>query len=202
MRRLAAAALLAAASLNAAAASPDRGITVYAAGDIARCAYRDPAYSGAADTAATVAAGLAQDLGEVAAEHLDLGDDALAAEGVGAHAGGDRAVGTDPGDALLLEGDRSDPFEQAHPVGHRAGRTPEVHRLPAGARRRGSFHDGDRAAAASQPGGEGRTGDATAGDQYATSRHATKRMVYAGHYQDAEHTFRASALGRWAALVL
>jgi 3',5'-cyclic AMP phosphodiesterase CpdA len=61
MRRLAAAALLAAASLNAAAASPDQGITVYAAGDIARCAYRDPAYSGAADTAATVAAGLAQD---------------------------------------------------------------------------------------------------------------------------------------------
>ena len=60
MRRLAAAALLAAASLNAAAASPDQGITVYAAGDIARCAYRDPAYSGASDTAATVAAGLAQ----------------------------------------------------------------------------------------------------------------------------------------------
>jgi 3',5'-cyclic AMP phosphodiesterase CpdA len=71
MRRLAAAALLAAASLNAAAASPDQGITVYAAGDIARCAYRDPAYSGAADTAATVAAGLAQDPQAVV---LALGD--------------------------------------------------------------------------------------------------------------------------------
>ena len=67
----AAAALLAAASVNAAAASPDQGITVYAAGDIARCAYRDPAYSGAADTAATVAAGLAQDPRAVV---LALGD--------------------------------------------------------------------------------------------------------------------------------
>jgi hypothetical protein len=37
------------------------GVTVYAAGDIARCPYRDAAYSGAADTAATIAAGLARD---------------------------------------------------------------------------------------------------------------------------------------------
>jgi 3',5'-cyclic AMP phosphodiesterase CpdA len=36
-------------------------VTVYAAGDIARCPYPDAAYSGAADTAATIAAGLAQD---------------------------------------------------------------------------------------------------------------------------------------------
>jgi 3',5'-cyclic AMP phosphodiesterase CpdA len=35
--------------------------TVYVAGDIARCAYRDAAYAGAADTARTVAAGLAAD---------------------------------------------------------------------------------------------------------------------------------------------
>jgi 3',5'-cyclic AMP phosphodiesterase CpdA len=67
----AAAALLAAVSVNAAAADPDQGITVYAAGDIARCASRDPAYSGAADTAATVAAGLAQDPEAVV---LALGD--------------------------------------------------------------------------------------------------------------------------------
>ncbi|PQO89367.1 alkaline phosphatase [Massilia phosphatilytica] len=67
----AAAALLAAVSVNAAAVDPDQGITVYAAGDIARCAYRDPAYSGAADTAATVAAGLAQDPQAVV---LALGD--------------------------------------------------------------------------------------------------------------------------------
>jgi 3',5'-cyclic AMP phosphodiesterase CpdA len=46
---------------QAAAADVDKGVTVYAAGDIARCAYPDPAYSGAAATAATVAAGLAQD---------------------------------------------------------------------------------------------------------------------------------------------
>ena len=57
--------------MHAAAASPDQGVTVYAAGDIARCAYRDPAYSGAADTAATVAAGLAQDPEAVV---LALGD--------------------------------------------------------------------------------------------------------------------------------
>jgi 3',5'-cyclic AMP phosphodiesterase CpdA len=49
----------------------DEGITVYAAGDIARCAYPDPAYSVAADTAATVAAGLAQDPRAVV---LALGD--------------------------------------------------------------------------------------------------------------------------------
>ena len=67
----AAAALLAAVSVNAAAADLDKGITVYAAGDIARCASRDPAYSGAADTAATVAAGLAQDPEAVV---LTLGD--------------------------------------------------------------------------------------------------------------------------------
>ena len=66
-----AAALLAAVAVNAAAADPDKGITVYAAGDIARCAYRDAAYSGAADTAATVAAGLAQDPEAVV---LTLGD--------------------------------------------------------------------------------------------------------------------------------
>jgi len=50
-----------AACVPAAAADVDTGITVYAAGDIARCAYPDPAYAGAADTAATVAAGLARD---------------------------------------------------------------------------------------------------------------------------------------------
>jgi hypothetical protein len=47
------------------------GVTVYTAGDIARCAYRDAAYSGAADTARTVAAGLAADPGAVV---LTLGD--------------------------------------------------------------------------------------------------------------------------------
>jgi hypothetical protein len=47
------------------------GIAVYAAGDIARCAYSDPAYSGAADTARTVAAELASDPNAVV---LTLGD--------------------------------------------------------------------------------------------------------------------------------
>jgi acid phosphatase type 7 len=64
MRRLllrAMAALTAFVSVSAPAAGVDKGVTVYAAGDIARCAYPDPAYSGAAATAATVAAGLAQD---------------------------------------------------------------------------------------------------------------------------------------------
>jgi 3',5'-cyclic AMP phosphodiesterase CpdA len=57
--------------VSAHAAGVDEGITVYAAGDIARCAYPDPAYSVAADTAATVAAGLAQDPRAVV---LALGD--------------------------------------------------------------------------------------------------------------------------------
>ena len=58
-------------SVRALAAGVDHGVTVYAAGDIARCAYPDPAYSGAAATAATVAAGLAQDPQAVV---LALGD--------------------------------------------------------------------------------------------------------------------------------
>ena len=46
-------------------------VTVYAAGDIARCAYRDADWSGAADTARTVAAGLAADRDAIV---LTLGD--------------------------------------------------------------------------------------------------------------------------------
>jgi hypothetical protein len=56
---------------GASSASSGAGITVYAAGDIARCAYSDPAYSGAADTARTVAAGLAADRDAMV---LTLGD--------------------------------------------------------------------------------------------------------------------------------
>jgi 3',5'-cyclic AMP phosphodiesterase CpdA len=57
------AALLAAGAAHAAPAAPASadGVTVYAVGDIARCAYPDPKYSAAAGTAATVAAGLAAD---------------------------------------------------------------------------------------------------------------------------------------------
>jgi 3',5'-cyclic AMP phosphodiesterase CpdA len=46
-------------------------LTIYAVGDIARCAHPDPKYSGASDTAATVAAGLAADPRAVV---LTLGD--------------------------------------------------------------------------------------------------------------------------------
>lgn len=60
-----------AADASPADASPAGGVTVYAVGDIARCEYPDPKYSGAADTAATVAAGLAAD---PAAVVLTLGD--------------------------------------------------------------------------------------------------------------------------------
>jgi 3',5'-cyclic AMP phosphodiesterase CpdA len=79
----AAVAITAALALSDAAAPPDGAsaapdgadtvstLTIYAVGDIARCAYPDPKYSGAADTAATVAAGLAADPGSVV---LTLGD--------------------------------------------------------------------------------------------------------------------------------
>jgi 3',5'-cyclic AMP phosphodiesterase CpdA len=60
-----------AAGLLLLAASAFADTTVYVAGDIARCAYRDVAYSGAADTARTVAAGLAADPGAMV---LTLGD--------------------------------------------------------------------------------------------------------------------------------
>ncbi len=66
--------LLLAAALAAppfATAAPADATTVYAAGDIARCTYRDPAWSSAAATAATVAHGLAREPGAVV---LALGD--------------------------------------------------------------------------------------------------------------------------------
>jgi 3',5'-cyclic AMP phosphodiesterase CpdA len=75
MRRLPAAILFATAACGAAHAAPSSapagGVTVYAVGDIARCAYPDPKYSAAAGTAATVAAGLASDPQAVV---LTLGD--------------------------------------------------------------------------------------------------------------------------------
>ena len=48
-------------SAAACAAAPAPAVTVYAAGDIARCGHPDPAWSGAAATAALVGAGLAAD---------------------------------------------------------------------------------------------------------------------------------------------
>lgn len=73
---LAAGSLLLAASASAGTATSNGAgtgtdVTVYAAGDIARCPYPDPAYSRAADTARTVAAGLAADPEAVV---LTLGD--------------------------------------------------------------------------------------------------------------------------------
>jgi 3',5'-cyclic AMP phosphodiesterase CpdA len=72
-RRLAAAVLLAASGCGVVRAAPTstEGVTVYAVGDIARCAYRDPKYAPAAGTADTVAAGLAADPQAVV---LTLGD--------------------------------------------------------------------------------------------------------------------------------
>jgi 3',5'-cyclic AMP phosphodiesterase CpdA len=71
---LAGAAALAAASSHAApsaAAASESAVTVFAAGDIARCAHPDPSWSGADGTAAVVAAGLAADPQAVV---LALGD--------------------------------------------------------------------------------------------------------------------------------
>jgi 3',5'-cyclic AMP phosphodiesterase CpdA len=65
---LAGAAALAAADSHAA---PAPAVTVFAAGDIARCAHPDPVWSGAAGTAAVVEAGLAADPQAVV---LALGD--------------------------------------------------------------------------------------------------------------------------------
>lgn len=68
---VAAGGLLLAAAGAAAGVPAAAGVTVYTVGDIARCAYSDAAYSGAAETARTVAAGLAADPGAVV---LTLGD--------------------------------------------------------------------------------------------------------------------------------
>ena len=65
------AALLLACPLGAPSAAAPEVQTVYAVGDIARCTHPDPRWSGAADTAAVVAAGLAADPDAVV---LTLGD--------------------------------------------------------------------------------------------------------------------------------
>jgi 3',5'-cyclic AMP phosphodiesterase CpdA len=71
-RLLAGAAALAAGNSHAApSAAPAPAVTVFAAGDIARCAHPDPVWSGAAGTAAVVEAGLAADPQAVV---LALGD--------------------------------------------------------------------------------------------------------------------------------
>lgn len=71
MRRPLRCTIAASLALACAAARAAPEVTVYAAGDIARCASSDPKWSGAAATAAVVAAGLAQD---PSAAVLTLGD--------------------------------------------------------------------------------------------------------------------------------
>ena len=68
LRRFLCLATLALAGARAHAAAP---VTIYTAGDIARCVHPDPAYSGAAETSALVARGLAQDASAIV---LTLGD--------------------------------------------------------------------------------------------------------------------------------
>jgi hypothetical protein len=85
-------------------------------------------------------------LREVAAQHLDLGDEPLAAEGVGRHARPDAAGGVDPGDASLVEGDGAHVVHQAHAVDDRPARTAQVDgltSLPEGGR---ALDHGDREA--------------------------------------------------------
>lgn len=77
--------------------------------------------------------GVEQHLIQVAAGDLDLGDAALAVEQLGGHAQQFLAVGVDVQHAALIELVCADSGHQAHPLGHLAAGSAQVHRLATGA---------------------------------------------------------------------
>jgi hypothetical protein len=119
----------------------------------------------AEDVLDACAGGVVQDVREVVAQHLDLGDDPFAVERVDGHAGGDPAAGVHPGDAALVERDRPHPVHHAHPLDDGAARPAQVHGLTSGAHRVGPLHDGDVVPGGAEPVRESRSRDARAGDE-------------------------------------
>jgi hypothetical protein len=113
---------------------------------------------------------LVQEVGQVAAADLEVTAGEFAGDhGLGPSLGvDDRLVG-----AAGLAGD--DVVEDAHALQHGpVGGALEVDGLPARAHRRGALDDGDGAAVAGQPEGEGGAGDARAGDQDSQVLHAAE----------------------------
>ena len=96
-----------------------------------------------------------QDVGQVVAQDLDLGDDALPVERVDRHAGRDPAAGVHPGDAALVERDGPHAVHHAHPLDDGAACPAQVHGLTAGAHRRGPLDDGDVVPGPAEPVREG-----------------------------------------------
>ena len=85
---------------------------------------------------------LVENLAKIATQHLDFGDDPLAAEQLRRHPRRDLAVGTDEGDAALIDAHLPHPVHQSHPLDDRTSCPAQVDRLAPGARGRRTLHHG------------------------------------------------------------
>jgi hypothetical protein len=137
--------------------------------------------------------GPVQHVREVVAQHLDLGDDALAVERVDGHAGGHPTLRRDPRDAALVERDTADAVHEAHPLDHRAARSAQVDGLPARPYGRGALDHRDVVPRRLQPVRQRGPCDARSGDENVC--HAGESTTYAA----VMHAF--SQL-KWAAVLV
>ena len=114
----------------------------------------------------SLAGGVVQDAGQVAAHDLDLRDHSLAVEQVGRHPRGPAAATVHIGESALVDTLRPYLVKKPHPLDHLASGAAQVHCVPARSGRGRDLHDRRREAVPPQPERERRAGDAGARDQY------------------------------------
>ena len=114
----------------------------------------------------SIAGGVVQDTGQVAAHNLNLRDHPLAAEQVGRHPRGPPAAAVHIGESALVYALRPYRVEKPHPLDHLASGAAQVHGVPAGSGRGRDLHDRRCEAVPPQPERERRPADAGARDQY------------------------------------
>ena len=109
---------------------------------------------------------LEEDPGEVAAQDLELRDDALAAEHLRRHLDAAPPPRVDHREAALVEAGRPDHGAQAHPLDHLARRAPDVDRLAARPRPPCLLDDGHLRARPLQAQRQRRPGDPRSRDEH------------------------------------
>jgi hypothetical protein len=130
------------------------------------------------DVLHVVAGGPVEDVDQVPAEDLQLGDGAAGvAQQVGGHAGQPPVGAVDVGHAAGADVGLADLVQDAHAVGHGAGRPAQVDGLAAGAWCGRPLHHGGVEAVAAQPVRQGRSGDAGAGDEDVPVLHGSLLVV-------------------------
>jgi hypothetical protein len=142
-----------------------------------------------------VAGGLVEAVDQVPAQDLQLGDGAAGVtQQVGGHAGQPLAGGVDVGHAAGADVGLADLVQDAHAVGHATSRPAQVDGLPAGAWGRGPLHHRWCEPVAAQPVGQGRSGDARAGDEDLPVLHVSLLVGSAGSYDCLRHMSRTNVL--------